>query len=246
MFPPKLKAEDFLMAKNKKEIQQKADAKRVGRTRNFATIVYASKEYLDRIGSAYDGSDGYGTPPENWMEIISDFHVPVLISPLHGNCKNPDGKIKKPHWHVLFMFDTVKDWEKQVKPIFESFGGVGREKVNSCRGYARYLCHLDNAEKTQYNPNDIVFYGGADYHEVIGLPSDKYVIIDEMMDFCDKYNVVSLYLLMNYARKHREDWKRVLINSGAYIMREWLTSRKWSIDNNCGIIIDTETGEVLK
>ena len=29
-------------------------------------------------------------------------------------------------------------------------------------------------------------------------------------------------------------------------MREWLTSRKWSIDNNCEKIIDPSTGEIIE
>lgn len=48
------------------------------------------------------------------------------------------------------MFDGVKTIE-QAKDLFEQIGGVGCEKVNSIRGYARYLCHLDNPEKAQYD-----------------------------------------------------------------------------------------------
>ena len=41
------------------------------------------------------------------------------------------------------MFDVVKTIE-QVKKVVAEFGGVSCEKVNSLRGVARYLCHLDN------------------------------------------------------------------------------------------------------
>lgn len=198
-----------------------------GRSRTWATVVYADSVV------------------ENWKEILGELAVPCFISPYHDKDLNPNGEPKKPHWHILFMFDGVKSKE-QIKEITDKIRSVGQENVASTRGYARYLCHLDNPEKVQYSPDDIVSYGGANYRDVIGLPSDKYIVLDEMMDFCDKYNVTSLYALMNYARKHREDWKRVLADSGAYIMREWLTSRKWSIENNCGEIIDPNTGEVIE
>lgn len=198
-----------------------------GRSRTWATVVYADSVV------------------ENWKEILGELAVPCFISPYHDKDLNPNGEPKKPHWHILFMFDGVKSKE-QIKEITDKIRSVGQENVASTRGYARYLCHLDNPEKVQYSPDDVVSYGGANYRDVIGLPSDKYIVLDEMMDFCDKYNVTSLYALMNYARKHREDWKRVLADSGAYIMREWLTSRKWSIENNCGEIIDPNTGEVIE
>lgn len=198
-----------------------------GRSRTWATVVY----------------DDSATP--NWQDVLREMAIPCFISPYHDKDLNPDKTPKKPHWHVLFMFDGVKSKE-QIKEICDILCSVGQENVGSTRGYARYLCHLDNPEKAQYNPNEVISLGGADYREVIGLPSDKYIAIDEMMDFCDKYNINSLYVLMNYARRHREDWKRVLTDSGAYIMREWLTSRKWSIENNCDKIIDPETGELLE
>lgn len=206
---------------------EKSKSQGTGRSRTWATVVYADSAI------------------PNWQDVLKELAIPCFISPYHEKDTNPDKTPKKPHWHVLFMFDGVKSKE-QIKELCDSLRSVGQENVGSTRGYARYLCHLDNPEKAQYDPNEVIALGGADYREVIGLPSDKYIAIDEMMDFCDKYNVNSLYVLMNYARRHREDWKRVLTDSGAYIMREWLTSRKWSIDNGLDKIIDPETGEVLE
>lgn len=198
-----------------------------GRSRTWATVVYE-----DSVA-------------DNWKEILVELAIPCFISPYHNSDENADKTPKKPHWHILFMFDGVKS-KDQIKEITDKLRSVGQENVGSTRGYARYLCHLDNPDKAQYSVDDVISCGGADYREVIGLPSDKYIMLDEMMDFCDKYNVMSLYALMNYARKHREDWKRVLADSGAYIMREWLTSRKWSIENHCSEIIDPESGEIIE
>ena len=59
-------------------------------------------------------------------------------------------KPKKPHYHVMIMYDSVKTIE-QAREVLSAIGGVGVEIVNSVRGYARYLCHLDNPEKYQYD-----------------------------------------------------------------------------------------------
>lgn len=196
------------------------------RTRNYATVVYPE------------------SAPEGWQQILAEQFVPAFISPLHKDDLNPTGEPKKPHYHVLIMFDSVKTME-QAQDIFALIGGVGCEVVKSIRGYARYLCHLDNPEKAQYEPSEVTNLCGADYIGTIGLAIDKYVAIGEMQDFCEKYNVVSFYALSKYARSHRPDWHRILCDCGSVFMREYLKSRMWSADNDQMDIVDPETGEVL-
>lgn len=196
------------------------------RTRNYATIVYPE------------------SAPENWQEILASHFVPAFISPLHCDDVNPTGEQKKAHYHVIIMFDSVKTIE-QATDIFQTIGGVGCDVVKSIRGYARYLCHLDNPEKAQYPPESVKSICGADYISVIGLAVDKYIALCEMEEFCDNYDVVSFYALCKYARVHRPDWSRVLKESGTMYMREYLQSRKWSLENECSVIIDKNTGEAL-
>jgi hypothetical protein len=196
------------------------------RTRNYATVVYMD------------------SAPSNWLDILSDLHVPAFVSPFHNKDKNPDGEYKKPHYHVMFMYDNKKSIE-QAKENFEKIGGVGCQIVNSPRGYARYLCHLDNPEKHQYSTEEVKSFGGADYMDTISLITDKYKIIGDMQDFCDRYDVTSFYLLCNYARKNRSDWYRVLCDSSALFMKEYLRSKKWSNNNGLYQIIDKVTGDVI-
>ena len=195
------------------------------RTRNFATVVYPE------------------SAPDNWKEVLFSHCVPAFISPLHDKDINPTGEPKKPHYHVMLMFEGKKSIA-QVEEIFKTINGVGCEIVKSVRGYARYLCHLDNPEKHQYDVSEVTCLA-SDYLGTIGLAIDKYVAIGEMQDFCDKYNVVSFYALATYARAHRSDWHRILCDCGSIFMREYLQSRKWSIETNQGDIVDPETGELL-
>lgn len=175
------------------------------RTRNFATVVYPE------------------SAPDDWFEILTQQFVPCFVSPLHDKDINPTGETKKPHYHVLLTFDNVKTTE-QAKAIFEKIGGVGCEVVQSLRGYARYLCHLDNPEKAKYDTRDVRSLSGANYDSVIGLPTDKYQAIADMMDFCEEHKIHSYRKLLLYARVERDDWFKVLCDSGTYVMREYLKS----------------------
>lgn len=180
-----------------------------GRTRNFATVVYPD------------------SAPENWQEILAEQFVPAFISPLHDKDVNPTGEPKKPHWHVMIMFEGVKTVE-QVSSIFEKIGGVGCEVVQSQRGYARYLCHMDNPEKHQYDAELVRSLCGADYNGTIGLVTDKYKAIGEMIDYCEENGILSYSELLKYCRNEHFDWFRVLCDNGTVVMKEYLKSKSWT------------------
>ena len=182
--------------------------KAAARYRNFVTVVYPD------------------SAPENWMQLLAEQVVPAFISPLHDKDVNPTGEPKKPHYHVMIMFEGKKSLE-QAKEIFDIINGVGLEKVNSLRGYARYLCHLDNPEKHQYPIDEVQSLAGADYIILIGLATDKYDAIGEMLDFCELYDVYSYRELLIYCMNNRTDWYRILCDTGTYVIREYLKSRHW-------------------
>lgn len=184
-----------------------------GRTRNYATVVYPE------------------SAPENWQEILAEQKVPAFISPLHDMDFNPGGEKKKEHYHVVIMFEGVKTME-QAEDLLKMIGGVGVEKVNSIRGYARYLCHMDNPEKYQYSQDNVRCLGGADFVSTIGLPTDKYKAIAEMMDYCISERVYSYAALLHYCKEERFDWFRVLCDNGTMVMIEFLKSYRWSVAND--------------
>lgn len=182
------------------------------RFRNYATVVYPD------------------SAPENWQDILADQFVPAFISPLHDLDVNPDGEIKKPHWHVVLAYDAPKSTD-QAQDVFTAVSGVGCEVVQSLRGYARYLCHLDNPEKHQYAQEDVRALCGADYNSTIGLPTDKYKAISEIIDYCEVNNVFSYSELLIYSRTNHFDWFRVLCDNGTVVIKEYLKSRLWTMNN---------------
>lgn len=179
------------------------------RARNFATVVYPE------------------SAPSDWRDLLAAQFVPAFISPLHDRDINPGGEPKKEHYHVMVMFEGKKS-EEQVRSLFELIGGVGLERVQSLRGYSRYLCHMDNPEKAQYSAEQVQQLCGADYVGAVGLVTDKYKAIGEMIDYCMENDIYSYAVLLQYARMERFDWFRVLCDNGTVVVREYLKSRSWT------------------
>lgn len=188
------------------------DGKKVdNRKRNFGSIVYPE--------SAYEG----------WREFLNDLHVECFISPLHDQDINPDGSQKKPHYHILLMFDGKKDPDVIQRDIWDKIGAVGNEFIGSARGYARYLCHLDNPEKAYYDPDQVLALGGADYFNICSLPKDRYKAIGEMLQFIIDNNIVYYSDLLLWCHDNKYDWFRVLCDSGTYVIKEFVRSQSYKM-----------------
>ena len=121
--------------------------------------------------------------PKNWREQLRDMLVPGFISPLHDKDVNADGTPKKPHWHVILTFKGLKSYE-QVKAITDKLNAPAPQVCKDTRAYARYLCHLDNPEKAQYEPAQVENMCGTDYLENIRSAADTDTALNEMMDWC--------------------------------------------------------------
>lgn len=195
----------------KEEQPQQRNKSTESRTRNFATVVYPE------------------SAPTEWISVLDDTRIPALISPLHDRDINQtaENTPKKPHYHVILMFSSVKT-KAQAKAVFDKIGGVGCEAVQSIRGYARYLCHLDNPEKAQYSQADVRCLNGADYYGNIELATDKYKAVKEIMMFCKENGIISFSDVLEYAMEERMDWFRVLCDSSAMIVKEYLVSLRWT------------------
>lgn len=181
-----------------------------GRTRNFAFLVYPE------------------SAPANWLEILADYHVPALVSPLHDKDINPNGEPKKPHYHVLLIFDGVKSIE-QVQLIRDAVGGVGWEKVSSQRGYVRYLTHLDNPEKAQYDSKDVKAFGGVDYRSIVTLPTDIDAMLDDMTVFIEANQVYSFRRFASYCRDNKPDWNYALKHCGTFYIKDFIRGLAWDV-----------------
>lgn len=182
-----------------------------GRTRSYATVVYPESA-------------------PHFLDFLNELKVPCFVSPLHDKDVNPTGESKKPHYHVLFCFESVKS-EQQAREMCEYIGGVGCEKVNSMRGYARYLIHLDNPDKAQYSANEVKQLFGADYTSVISLNSDRYGLVRDMMEHIRVNQIHYFNQFMDFCAINNEDWFRSLCDNTGWIIKEYIKSNCYN-DNH--------------
>lgn len=166
--------------------------------------------------------------PDDWLEILKDFKVPALISPLHDlDCDN-DGVLKKSHYHVIICYPSLKT-QRQAEKIVSAINGVGTIEVVAIGSYVRYLTHMDNPEKAQYDIEDVVSVGGADYLKLMGkVESDKYKAIAEMIEYCMENDIHSYAELLLYAKNSRYDWFKVLCGKSTNTIMYFLRSMTWS------------------
>lgn len=178
-------------------------SKRESRYRDFATVVYPDNE----------------NTPDNWKDILEDTHLQILISPLHDKDTDEDNKPKKAHYHVMLMYDAPHTKEQAID-IFSLVGGIGCEICKSKRGYARYLTHKDTPHKYQYDDSEVCILGGADYYEIINLISDKYALIQEILDYVAMNEIENILDLYQYVRENGlNDWFRCLCDNTFVIER---------------------------
>ena len=61
---------------------------------------------------------------------------------------------EKPHYHVILSYKGNKSFE-QIDEIARLLHAPIPQRVNSLTGAVRYLTHMDNPEKYQYESSDI-------------------------------------------------------------------------------------------
>lgn len=225
----------------RREAQRRADAKRAGkRTRAWTAVVYPE------------------SAPENWKDILADELVQSIVSPLHDKDVEPTGETKKPHYHVVISFSNPTTYEL-AKEVFEKIGAVvppEKEcRVKDFRQMARYLCHLDQPNKYQYDPAEVLTFGAIDYADLIMSAADQDEVVDAMMDFIDEHKVYSFSRFSRYVRKSKPEWKSILYHKSAYIIREYIRALEWEkqtygvigggTEDDLDMRIDEETGEIV-
>lgn len=183
------------------------------RTRNWTFVVYPE------------------SAPNDWAKIVNKLKVPWVRSPLHDKDCNPDGEIKKAHWHVIMFFSNKKSFA-QIKEITDSLNAPIPQKVENAKGMVRYLVHLDNPEKYQYDKSDIVSYCGADILKYLtSTGGDKLRAIAEMQEWIDENDCVEFSTLADYARRERfDDWYDIVVNHSTLFLNAYIRSKRYRRD----------------
>lgn len=176
------------------------------RGRNWSVIVYPD------------------SAPENWEDILKI--EPVAISPLHDMDVNADGERKKAHYHVVFSYRGNKSFE-QIDEIARSLHSPVPQRVNSLTGAVRYLVHLDNPEKAQYETKDIKAYSGFDVEACLAMSTgDKRAVLKDMLRFIKDNQIEHFADFINYCISDEAPvgWFEIATERNTLVIKEYIKS----------------------
>lgn len=223
------------MATNSREVQKRADSKRQGkRARAWWGVLYPE------------------SAPSNWRELISDDLVETLISPLHDQDVLPTGEFKKLHYHILSSWknpvtretaaETMKRWGVVVQEHWPKPGETDSFKVKDFKQAARYLCHLDQADKHRYSELDVQSIGAIDYQTLVMSAADEDAVLDEIEEFVARYRIISFTSFTKIVRTAHPEWKYFVRHKYSYYIRQIIKSNLWDIEHE-GFVAATELWE---
>lgn len=88
---------------------------------------------------------------KNWVETLASTVRQFAISPLH----EPDEEVAKPHYHVIYQHPGNVTMESFLNVIPDEVKEIAANGyfIPVDRNYQRYLCHLDQPEKQQFDGN---------------------------------------------------------------------------------------------
>lgn len=193
------------------------------RTRNWTIIIYPE------------------SAPSNWRDILDEEHIEWIESPLHNKDINATGEAKKEHYHVLLMFGGVKSYD-QVLEFVKPLNCPIPTRCHNAKALVRYMAHLDNPDKYQYNISDIIPHGGVDIAELLRpSSSERYVMIKEMLEFIKENDIKEFQDLIDFSFKHHfDDWFPLLCDNSAFVIVNYLKSCRHREAHP----IDYSTGEI--
>ena len=169
--------------------------------------------------------------PIDWEQILTErFNLKWARSPLHDSDINADETQKKPHWHIVVVFDGKKSYN-QIKEISDTINATIPQKVHNLQGLMRYFLHLDNPEKAQYDFKDIKAVGINAEVEVFSEKEGKLRVIREMIEFCETNDIRELCELFNYAMGNESSWFEALSLNSAIVMNMYLKSRRHKVES---------------
>ena len=179
------------------------------RTRNWTFVLYED------------------SAPDTWRQVLDDMHIEWVESPWHDKDINADGQTKKKHKHILLLFSGKKSYE-QIKDITDALNSPIPQRCHNAKAMVRYMAHLDNPEKAQYDPSDIIPHGGVDLAELLRPScSERYTLIREMIDYIRSAGVTEFQDLVDYASSERfDDWFPLLCDNSSYFIGQYIKSQR--------------------
>lgn len=164
--------------------------------------------------------------PDDWREILQQSGLLVAISPLHDRDLNPDGEIKKAHYHIIVCYSGPTSYNV-VKALTDRLNCPIPQALEQVRGYYRYFTHKDNPEKYQYSELDIQSINGFSIRDFVELSKSEVVSLKKQIQAFIRDNDILEYSdLMDVLQDSPDsDWYDIA-SSHTYFFDKYISSRR--------------------
>lgn len=135
--------------------------------------------------------------PDNYLQVVQNWHIPALLSPLHT--PDPDGEEgekRKDHIHVMMYFGKgANKSQEQVDQYSQELNGTKAFIVESPDGMIRYFIHKDNPEKQQFEVFDLVRFAGFQVSQAFNNFDQESQMYDNIEDFITDKGIYNFFVL---------------------------------------------------
>ena len=130
--------------------------------------------------------------PEDWIESMKLTGIQFALSPLHDKDLDVMGNLKKPHWHMIVIFDGPTTF--MTASSFRSITkGPYPKACQGLRGAYDYFTHANDVDKAQYEKKDIQHFNGFEMELSM---KDSFKMKKELIEIIIKENILS-YMQFN-------------------------------------------------
>ena len=158
---------------------------------------------------------------DNVINELAKALLTFAVSPIHDKDVKDDGSLKKGHYHLLVAYSSATTLNN-IRSWFKTCG-LPESELHSVRvcasgvSYFRYLTHLDNPEKVQYDCKDIRVFNDSDelFKKFSKTASSKIDDLIRIFQIVDELNTISFHNLIQYLMLNERDLFKMLTSSSA-------------------------------
>lgn len=168
---------------------------------------------------------------ENWQQYLKDMGIKGAVSPLHDSDLRDDGKLKKPHYHTILLFNGGRTETYIRQEIVEPIKALGQfQRVIDKQLAFEYLTHENDPDKFQYDKAKIEFINSS----VSDFVNEDYISI---IDYIDDNKIKSLVGLLKSLRKTKNKRLIQYVSNNTFYVTQYLKEVRQDYDSKVETLV---------
>lgn len=164
--------------------------------------------------------------PHDWKEQLQQTGLQFAVSPLHDKDFDPDGNLKKAHYHVIACYSGPTSFNV-VKNLTDSLNCPIPQPLEQVRGYYRYFTHKDNPEKFQYDECDIFTINGFSILDFVELTRSEVLSIKrELQALIRSLDIFEYSDFMDFLLDNEMFQQYDVASCNTYFFEKYISSRR--------------------